>query len=235
MPSKRTFAFQDIRGLVDHAMELDYFSPEEDGHVTIPALWRAGEGKLCLVVGENASGKSFFRRILGAVCQQAKEKTEFMPITMEGRRTIAYNPWLTFVYGDEETQATGVNSTGTVLSGITTSRSRSSRHVIFWDEPDLGLSDSWAAGMGQKFAEFAKNPPEHLVGAFIVTHSKAMISQLLDVNPHYLHLGVDPGGPPLTHTEWFERPIQPKDIEQLPGESHKRFKAIQKILNRVKP
>jgi hypothetical protein len=187
------------------------------------------------VVGDNASGKSFLRRILGLICKQASEKTEFMPISMEGRRHISYMPWLTFVYGDEETQATGVNSSDTVLSGISTSNSRESRHVIFWDEPDLGLSDSWAAGLGQKLAEFTRNPPAHLTGAFIVTHNKALVSQLLDVNPHYLHLGVDPEKAPKTLSEWFERPVKPRDIQELQVESRKRFKLIQKILDRVKP
>jgi hypothetical protein len=234
MPSKRTFNFNNVVDLVQIALELDYFQ-EISGHVTIPAYWREGAGPLCLVVGDNASGKSFFRRIVGAVCSQAKQKTEYIPISMEARRTISYYPWLTFVYGDEETQATGVNSTETVLGGIRTSEGREDRHVIFWDEPDLGLSDSWAAGLGQKIAEFAKKPPKHLTAAFVVTHNKSLVSQLFDVNPHFLHLGVNPEEAPHSLVEWFESPVKPRNIDKLHEESHKRFKAIQKILDSKKP
>lgn len=234
MPSKRTFNFSNAVDLVQIALDLDYFQ-EINGHVTIPAYWREGEGPLCLVTGDNASGKSFFRRIIGAVCAQAKEKVEYIPISMEARRTISYNPWLTFVYGDEETEATGVNSTETVLGGIRTSEGRTSNHVIFWDEPDLGLSDSWAAGLGQKLAEFAKKAPTYLTAAFVVTHNKALVSQLFDVNPHFLHLGVDPEKAPHSLVEWFERPVKPRNIDKLHEESRKRFKAIQKILDRKKP
>lgn len=220
--------------MIRTVLKLDYFQ-EINGHVAIPAYWREGEGPLCLVTGDNASGKSFLRRILGAVCSQAKEETEYIPISMEARRAISNNPWLIFVYGDEETQATGVNSTETVLGGIRTSEGRSSRHVIFWDEPDLGLSDSWAAGLGQKLADFAKKPPKHLTAAFVVTHNKSLVSQLFDVNPHFLHLGVDPEEAPHSPVEWFERPVKPRNIDKLHEESRKRFKAIQKILNSKKP
>jgi hypothetical protein len=226
----RTFVFDDVPSLVGHALKLRYFNDDE-GNVAIPALWREGEGRLCLVVGDNASGKSFFRRVLGSICQESKEKMEYMHLSMEGRRKVAYNPWLAMVYGDEEREATSVNSTETVLGGIRTSEGRTTPHVLFWDEPDLGLSDSWAAGLGQKLAAFARKPPTYLTAAFVVTHNKALVSQLLNTNPHYLHLGVDPERAPRTLTEWFEKPIQPRDPEELHKESRKRSKAIQKILD----
>lgn len=233
MPEKQ-YKFQDASTLVKLALKLDYFQPGEDGSVPIPALWKKGKGPLTLVVGENASGKSFFRRVIGAICGKASERTEYMPISMEGRRNVAYNPHLVFVYGDEASNATGVNSAYTVTTGIRTSQGRDNRHVIFWDEPDLGLSDSWAAGMGQKFAAFAKEPTEHLVAAFIVTHNRIMVRELLDTEPNYLHLGVEPEKAPQSLLEWVQRPIKARDIDNLAGESHERFKAIQKILNRLK-
>lgn len=234
MPSKKTFAFGSGADLIRHALSLDYFQ-DIDGSVAIPVLHRPGEGPLTVIVGDNASGKSFFRRIVGAICAQAKEKTEFIPISMEGRRSVSYMPWLALVYGDESWQATGAISAGTVTTGMKTSQGREGRHVLFWDEPDLGLSDAWSAGVGVKLREFSRNPPPHLVASFIVTHSKALVSQLLDSNPHYMHVGVDPEEAPQTLTEWFERPVIPRDIEELGEVAHKRFKTIQKILEFHKP
>lgn len=234
MPKKKTFRFNTGPDLVRQALTLDYFN-EFRGKVAIPVFSREGTGKLTVVVGENASGKSFLRRVIGAICAQAEKKTEYIPISMEGRRNVGMMPWLSMVYGDESWQATGVNSTGTVTTGIRTSQGRTERHVVFWDEPDLGLSDSWAAGMGVKFAEFSRKPPKHLVGCFVVTHNKALVAQLLDTNPHYLHVGTPPEKAPQSLQEWFEAPVKPKDLDTLGEQAHKRFKAIQAILDRIKP
>lgn len=216
--------------LLDVILDLAYFQGEDPA---IPFRRVDGEGKVILVVGDNASGKSFCRRIVQAVCQ--KTKIECIPISVEGRRKISYMPWLTMVYGDEEHEATGVNSTNTVLSGIHTSKGRDTKHVIFWDEPDLGLSEAWAAGVGQKLAEFAKNPPEHLQAALIVSHSRALIREMLPANPFYLHLGVSAEKAPPTLKDWVERPIVPRDPTKLPELSRERFKKIQQILNETKP
>jgi hypothetical protein len=97
------------------------------------------------------------RRIVHSFCH--KNEVEFMGISMEGRRGISGSPWMCMVYGSEDYESTGCNSVGTVLTGITTCYGRESPHVIFWDEPDLGLSDSWAAGVGQKLAELGAKPP----------------------------------------------------------------------------
>lgn len=234
MPRKQTFQFKSPQDLIGHALSLDYFQ-ELDGSVAIPAHFQEGTGPLVLVVGDNASGKSFFRRIVSAICAQAKEKTEMISISMEGRRSTGFYPWLALVYGDESWQSTGALSASTVTTGIKTSQGREGRHVLFWDEPDLGLSDAWASGVGRALAAFSKAPSSHLVSAFVVTHSKALVSQLLDSNPHYLHLGAPPEDAPRSLMEWFEAPVIPRDIEELGEASHKRFKAIQKILDHKKP
>lgn len=227
------FKFSSPGTLLDRALDLAYFHEDEDGDVAIPFHRVNGRGRLILVVGDNASGKSFFRRIVQLLCK--KSDIECMAISAEARRTISYNPWLTFVYGDEEHEATGVNSTNTVLTGIKTCQGRDSKHVIFWDEPDLGLSDSWAAGVGQKLCQFAQEPPKHTVAALVVSHNRALVRELLPAKPFYLHLGVKAEEAPPTLQEWVERPCAPRDPDRLPEQSRKRFKMIQHILNRSKP
>lgn len=228
-----TYKFSSPATLLNRVLDLAYFHADEDGDLAIPFHRVDGKGRLVVIVGDNASGKSFFRRLVQLMCKKAE--VECIPISAEGRRNIAYSPWLTFVYGDEEHEATGVNSTNTVLTGIRTCQGRDAKHVIFWDEPDLGLSDSWAAGVGQKLCAFAKDPPKHTVAAFVVSHNRALVRELLPSSPFYLHLGVSADEAPQTLQEWVERPCKPRDPDLLPEMSHKRFKMIQHILNRAKP
>ncbi len=218
--------------LLDQALNLAYFHAE-GGSPAIPFRRVDGKGKLIVIVGENASGKSFFRRIVQLMSKD--NKYECMAVSAEGRRQVAYSPWLVFVYGDEEHQATGVNSMNTVLTGIKTSRSRDSKHLLFWDEPDLGLSDSWAAGGGRKMCEFLKDPPEQLVAACVVSHNKALVRELLPVEPYYLHLGTPAEEAPATLQAWLDHRPEPRDPELLPDISHERYKAIQRILDARKP
>jgi energy-coupling factor transporter ATP-binding protein EcfA2 len=196
--------------------------------VPIPCHRVDGDGNLVVIVGENASGKSFLRRILTALCREAD--IEMMPISMEGRGG-SYGGLRGFIYGDESWQSTGECSSVTVVTGIKTCQGREKPHVIFWDEPDLGLSDGWAAGMGIALRQFADTMPKLTYGAFVVTHSRALVSELLPANPHYLHVGTDPANAPPTLEAWVNRPIKARPIEELRDESYRRFKMIQAILD----
>ena len=103
---------------------------------------------------------------------------------------------------------------------------------MFWDEPDLGLSDAWAAGMGVAIRQFAAEPPKHTLGIFVVTHSKALVAHLVDLEPNFLYFGDD--DVPASLSAWMTRPIVPRDLATLPDISHKRFTRIQEILNERK-
>lgn len=229
--SKLSFKFKDAKTLLDCVLDLDYFHPNDKGKIAIPFHRVDGNNPLVVITGDNASGKSFLRRLVCAVAREAK--TEAIHISMEGRRNVAYNIGLSFVYGDENIHSTGQNSVHTVLGGITTCRNRETPHVMFWDEPDLGLSDSWAAGMGRAIRQFTETKPKHTKAILLVTHSKALVSELLPFEPHFLYLGEEKD-PPKSLTAWFEAPVIPKDIEKLPELSSKRFKLIAAILNTIK-
>jgi hypothetical protein len=205
--------------------DLRYFQGDKPA---IPYVWRPGRGKLVLVLGSNAGGKSFFRRLVKAVTH--KSQIECLDPSMEGRtRTGAeYGIMRALVYGDESWRATGENSAQTVLAGVQTCRGRDNMHCIFWDEPDLGLSDDWAAGMGQSIRDFAADPPELTFGIFVVTHSKALIEQLAGVDHHYLHLGSARG--PKTVRGWLRQKVKPRHLEGLKVESLNRFREISAIL-----
>ncbi len=221
------FNVSDAKSLVSECLSTDYFYANEKGEVAIPALSVPGTGRLVVAVGDNASGKSFFRRLVQGICKATK--IECINLSMEARRNVAYSPHLCIVYGSEEWQSTGENSSRTVLGAIGTSRSRDSKHVIVWDEPDIGLSDDWSASVGVEIRSFMTECPENLVSAVVITHSKYLLRELLPLNPHFLCFGENPSS---SLQEWLERPIRARPLAELREESHKRFKLIQAILNK---
>ncbi len=216
---------EELRSFLDTALSYAYFNPNADGVTPIPVR-RVDGSRLVVIVGENASGKSFLRKLFSGLSR--RDSIEFMGLSMQGRRQGAANPMIGFIYGDEEYNSTGQNSAGTVLIGIRTCRERSTPHRIFWDEPDIGLSDGWAAGMGIAIRDFALTMPELTQAAFVVTHSKALVRELLPTAPTYICVGTDP---PASLAEWVERPASPRPLAELSEEAHQRFRLIQAILN----
>jgi hypothetical protein len=217
------FPFSDALTLVRQCLTLDYFHPNAREEVPVPTRFQEGSGSLVLALGENASGKSFFRRIVRQICKMGG--VENIHLSMEGRGE-SFGGLRSFVYGDEEQKSTGENSAGTILLAIRTSRGRDNKHVIFWDEPDFGLSDMWAAGAGVEVREFALDPPSNLVAAVLVTHSRAFVRELLPANPHVLWFGK--GEESLQ--DWLVRPTSPRPLAELAEESRVRWKLIQEIL-----
>jgi hypothetical protein len=218
------FPFNNAPSLVRQALTLDYFHPNGRGEVPIPARFQEGTGSLVLALGENASGKSFFRRIIRQLCKMSG--VENIHLSMEGRGD-SFGGLKSFVYGDEEYRSTGENSAGTIIMTIRTSRGRDNKHVIFWDEPDFGLSDMWAAGAGVEVREFSLAPPPNLVAAILVTHSRAFVRELLPANPPVLWFGE---GEQQTLQGWLDRSTTPRPLSELAEESRIRWKLIQEIL-----
>jgi hypothetical protein len=217
--------FRDARGLVERCLSLDYFTSKGSAPPAIPCHFVPGEGPLVVIVGPNAGGKSFFRRV---ACEVARrQETEAIHLSMEGRR----NPMggmRVFVYGDEEESATGYNSMRTVTTGIKTCRGRENEHVIVWDEPDLGLSEGNAASVGRAIADFAREPPDKTLAAVVITHRKALVAELAPLAPHYLHLGEAEAPPSLA--EWLAMPLEVKPLDDLIEAHSARRRAIASIL-----
>lgn len=197
--------------------ELSYF--EEDG--PIKANFTEGHEKILIITGENASGKSFIRRLIQLSCKQ--EKVELIHLSQEAR-TMG---WITsaFVYGSESYDSTGYNSSNTITTGISTCQSRESDHYILWDEPDIGLSERYSGGVGVAIRKFVENLPKHTRGCVVITHSKALVKQLLSLNPSHLRLGDD-----LSLNDWMNEIAEPGDLKELQEKNHKMFRLINEII-----
>lgn len=192
--------------------------------------WIPSKGAhLALLLGDNATGKSMFRRVVGAWCFRNAKKdsdrseVEMIGLSMQGRAGGMMGIAHGFVYGDEQTSATGVNTGRTVTGAISTATGRDSPNVVFWDEPDTGLADAYAADVGRRIADFTLKPPKHTVACFVVTHRKALVEQLLRAKPHVLFFGENP---PASVEEFLHRPVVPADLEKLYERSHQLFKRL---------
>ena len=223
-----SFAFKNAKQLVERVLECAYFHGQRPA---IPYVWVPGskDTPLVVVLGENASGKSFFRRVATEVVRT--NKIEAISISMEGRKSMGVMG--VFVYGSEEWEATGVNSIRTVITGISTCKGRATPHVVVWDEPDLGCSEDAAASVGAALAAFAREPGIHTKAMVVITHRKALVERLaaLTPAPHYLFLG-SVNGPP-TLAAWLVRPPVVRPLEEIQKAGHRRFMAIQSILDKL--
>ena len=235
----------DVGEVVRHVLDtLVYFhpSPELDGEVAIPAIYKPGTSKLVLVLGENAGGKSFFRRLMWFETHRGKKGGfgeseikrgpfpvyEFIGLSMQERTKGGFVG--SVIYGHEELHSTGECSSRTVSTGIRTASGRAHTSVIWWDEPDIGMSAGSAAGAGILIREFVQNDAPLVQGVFITSHSVPLIRQLADLDPHYIYLGDADG--PKNLDEWFEsqqnpRPVLPEELQEV---SRKRFRAIAEII-----
>jgi hypothetical protein len=203
---------------------------EDDGVTAIPYHWVPGATPLVLVLGENASGKSVFRRIVQGACK--RNSLECMQLSMQGRNA-EFGGLRSMVYGNEGSEATSVNSLKGVKKGIETCRGRETPHVIFWDEPDIGLSENSAAGAGLALARFAQAPGPQTVAAFVVCHSRAMVKQMLAGKPHYIHLGVPAEEAPKTLRAWLKKPVVLTEIDDVIAVSRERYRKVVHVMNRL--
>jgi len=218
-----------LTGIIEFIARTAYFTGVGDTPPALALRHVPGASRLCLVLGPNASGKSLLRRLAVAACKA--KHIEFMPVSMEFRTGQQFGVGRVFVYGGTEMEnSTGENSSRSVAGGIRTCRAKEAPHVIFWDEPDIGMSDGYARGMGRSIAEFAAAIPEHTVAAFVVTHRKALVRELLAADPHVVFMGDESAA---SLDEWLARDEEPQDIEALPKRSsgtYTRVAAIRRAL-----
>lgn len=218
-----TWDVSSIKTYLSLLLDTSYFEPDGRGSPAIRAQWDEGTSPLVLITGPNASGKSFLRRLVNQSLRKAE--VECIHLSQEGRS--ASGIIRSMVYGTEEWQATGEITTHSILMAFKTARGRNNKHAIFFDEPEIGLSDEYAAGAGKEIAEFIAALPPLTFAVFVVTHSKHLARELVHLGPHHLRLGDSP-----CLEDWLNKPVVPRDLRELEEESRKRYKRIQAILAR---
>jgi hypothetical protein len=202
-----------------------------------PAIpWSLSEtgSKLWLVLGPNGGGKSFFRRIVQTGIRRFLEGVDMIHLSMEGRSGGSMEAHSGFVrvalYGNERDRSTGECSGITLRKAIRNCQLKESPHALYWDEPDIGMSEGVAAGAGIVIREFIEELPELTRAVFITTHSRPLLRQLETLHPNYLHLGRVDG--PESLEAFLSAPVTPVLPEELKAEATARFRAISRLLPR---
>lgn len=207
-------------------LEEPFFQPLPSGEIPIPWVWQKGRDPVVLVLGGNAAGKSFFRRRLAHFMAQQQGHNQidrFVHLSM-GARTGAEGDQSGFerigTYGSERDQSTGTLSMRSLTSQLAEVINKSKkqpllkwqdmRTVLFWDEPDLGLSKGAALGMGETLRTWITQRPPHVRMVFVATHSPEIVQSLWPMRPHYLFLGDLQG--PADIRAWLASQVNPPRV-----------------------
>jgi energy-coupling factor transporter ATP-binding protein EcfA2 len=172
------------------------------------------EGRVLVITGENASGKSFFRRLYAHFISKlthGDESIEVMTLSMEARSEGGIRR--VFLYGgSEEDEATGALTLKNLRSGWATSRDRDTPHIIIWDEPELGLSEESQISAARFIQQQCNDWPKNLLGVIFMTHSRIIVQEVMKTEGSaFLNLG----GRYATAESWLNRQIVPRDIEEI--------------------
>lgn len=183
------------------------------------------QASVVVVTGENAAGKSLFRRLLTAHLN--KRDIQVIHLSQQGRATSGVVRAM--VYGSEEDEATGAISCHTLLTGFTTSRGREKDHVLIYDEPEIGMSEEAQMGAGEFIVnELVGNWPQKLLGYVVMTHSRHIAGQLMKINGAKF---VNIGGKYKTAEEWINRslvPIPPAMVKEAGRANWAKFSKLMK-------
>lgn len=197
----------------------------------------SGDPRLLLLVGENASGKSLFFRVLMSRFQIAD--TSPITISIRERCGSGYHEMAgmrrVMMFGDEHEQSTGATSVNVINSGFKNLDSRE-KSVLGLDEPELGLSDGYAGALGEFIGDKAMEIPTTCRGVVVVTHSRTMVHGLLRnfmPTPTFVRTGEGPA----TLDEWLETPETHSvdELLTLQEVALDRWRTTSKLLDDRKP
>ncbi len=133
------------------------------------------------------------------------------------------------MYGDETTESTGVISVSNILGAEHNSRKREHSHFVIFDEPDIGLSESYQSAVGELLVQFVRNLPTQARGVVVVTHSRRILRELLPLHPHHLRCGDDRTLRSVVEDEPHRRTLN--DLRNLPERGSQLFLRLNETVN----
>lgn len=217
--------------LLKTALDTILFGDDEDALLRTSLSEGHPDSRVAVIVGDNASGKSFLVNLIAAFCRDEGEfKAEPIHVSMKHRTTEGmHRAFMYGVFGDAQ-DSTGNISMSAVTGLLHTAKSRTKPHWALLDEPDIGLSESYARAMGKWLASEFSSLSDHTKGMVLVTHSKALVSALFEhssMRPWFVHMGEA-----KTVEEWLadhsERTVE--ELLALNERSHRLHLTIDKRL-----
>ena len=106
------------------------------------------------------------------------------------------------------------------------------KHVIIFDEPDIGLSEAFIPAIVQYIAQYYQELPETSGGIIMVTHNRLLVKELMNVNPMTIRIGSQ-----QSTLDWIQNGSPIKTIEDLlniKNVSNERYGEIRTYLQKQK-
>ncbi len=209
--------------------DLELFGPEGACPTRIEPAGAAP--RVLLITGDNASGKSFVCKAFGQFLTGEGASVEFVGMA----RRASSDGFQRMSSGDEGRQSTGQISVRTALRGMERlleapdTREAGRARVLILDEPDIGLSEAYAARLGQRIATFCATLPDDAFGVAVVTHNREIARAVAALGPTIVRVGDDLR--PIA--DWLRDGPLPVDDAALDGlcdAAHDRYIRIVRLM-----
>lgn len=225
-----------LSAVVDDALDTRYFHPEE-GEPIFQGVAYPGDPSFILIVGENASGKSLLFRLIDGLLHREHKATGVTVSIRErtGGGTMEMGRMRqTMMFGDEATSSTGttsVKTAGTAYRSANKYAEDGKTVAVMLDEPELGLSDSYAYPLGRRIVQHHNDRVDGNLGTVIVTHCRALAEGIRDEmghDPTFVYMGENPSG---SLDAWIKAPARRtiEELETLPDIALARFRATHRL------
>lgn len=193
------------------------------------------ETRVCVIVGENASGKSLFFQIMAGI---ARKQHDLLPVTISIRERTGAGSYemngmrRIMMFGDESQQSTGATSYNVIQAGFHNASKPDTPAMLMLDEPELGLSEGYARALGHYIGREALAAPDSLAGVVVVTHSRVLVDGLCmmaGISPLFVNLNPTPAAV----LDWMEAPEVRSidDLKQLREIAIERRRMVANIIN----
>jgi len=167
------------------------------------ARMQAGDARLVVVVGQNASGKSIMHKMVAGIAHAHGIE----PISLSIRERTGSNESpgsmrRQFMYGSEHLDSTGNTTLRTTMKAFDTLEKRTAAAMVLLDEPEQGLSEGFAHAFGELIGRRAATPGPVACGTMVISHSRALVRGLragLGSPPGFVVTGDGPD----TMDEWL--------------------------------
>jgi hypothetical protein len=201
-----------LKKMMDFMSKLEWFDPDNPILIADYQPSSNKKSRLLVVTGDNATGKSFFGRLVSAYCKVPKgmnSKVECLRVGMEIRASEGLHRAFV-LQGMENEESTGVNSVHMLAGVLRNAKNREHDNIVIADEPDIGLSESYSVAMGEYIAQCLYDLSKYTKLVIIISHSRHLVEALLPFDPHHLRFGDD-----MNLLDWIENGPPPKSIEDL--------------------
>ncbi|USN15354.1 P-loop containing nucleoside triphosphate hydrolase [Brevundimonas phage vB_BpoS-Kikimora] len=209
-----------------------------DPRCPFKGIIHAGDPRLTIIVGDNASGKSLLFRALAERCRD----NSVLPVTVSIRERTGSGlsdisgMRRALMFGDETESSTGATSAHVVKVGFRSAKKEGGAALLMLDEPELGLSESYAGALGDYIGQVVRGPfgddvmHETCGGVVVVTHSRPLIQGILSglrTSPTFINMG---GSQDLS--DWLAKPkiYTAHDLEKLGAAATAGRRLVNEIL-----